>query len=164
MTRYETLKTKPKRLLSLTGYTLEEFSALLPYFSKRFLASVETKTLEGKPRKKRRYTHYKNSCLPNFEDKLLFILMYLRKAMTQDVLAELFGTTCCQQVDSPAFAHRWRGFCPPSVGNTLSKTFNVQKTRLSRISPTFTHTLFSSVGVNIIPIAPFRLTYTTDGV
>ena len=51
MTRYETLKTKPKRFLSLTGYTLEEFSALLPYFSKRFLASVETKTLEGKPRK-----------------------------------------------------------------------------------------------------------------
>ena len=47
MTRYETLKTKPKRLLSLTGYTLEEFSALLPYFSKRFLASVETKTLDG---------------------------------------------------------------------------------------------------------------------
>ena len=46
MTRYETLKNKPKRFLSLTGYTLEEFSALAPYFSKRFLASVETKTLE----------------------------------------------------------------------------------------------------------------------
>ena len=50
MTRYETLKDKPKRFLSLTGYTLEEFSALVPYFSKRFLASVETKTLEGKDR------------------------------------------------------------------------------------------------------------------
>ena len=60
MTRYETLKHKPKRFLSLTGYTLEEFSALVPYFSKRFLASVETKTLEGKHRKKRRYTQYKN--------------------------------------------------------------------------------------------------------
>ena len=52
MTRYETLKNKPKRFLSLTGYTLEEFSALAPYFSKRFLASVETKTLEGKEPKK----------------------------------------------------------------------------------------------------------------
>ncbi|MCE2414170.1 hypothetical protein J4G07_09215 [Candidatus Poribacteria bacterium] len=60
MTRYETLKDKPKRFLSLTGYTLEEFSALVPYFSKRFLASVETKTLQGKDRKKRRYTHSKN--------------------------------------------------------------------------------------------------------
>ena len=93
MTRYETLKHKPKRFLSLTGYTLEEFSALVPYFSKRFLASVETKTLEGKHRKKRRYTQYKNSCLPSLEDKLLFILIYLRKAMTQDVLGELFGTS-----------------------------------------------------------------------
>ena len=86
MTRYETLKDKPKRFLSLTGYTLEEFSALVPYFSKRFLASIETKTLEGKDRKKRRYTHYKNSCLPSLEDKLLFILIYLRQAMTQEVL------------------------------------------------------------------------------
>ena len=51
MTRYETLKNKPKRFLSLTGYTLEEFSVLVPYFSKRFLASVETKTLAGKHRK-----------------------------------------------------------------------------------------------------------------
>ena len=41
MTRYETLKHKPKRFLSLTGYTLEEFSALVPYFK---MASVETKT------------------------------------------------------------------------------------------------------------------------
>ena len=57
MTRYETLQNKPKRFLSLRGYTLEEFSALAPYFSNRFLASVETKTLEGKDRKKRRYTH-----------------------------------------------------------------------------------------------------------
>ena len=92
MTRYETLKDRPKRFLSLTGnHTLEEFSALLPSFSKRFLEFVETQTLDGKHRKKRRYTLYKNSCLPTHEDQLLFILIYLRKAMTQDVLGELFG-------------------------------------------------------------------------
>ena len=43
MTRYETLKHKPKRFLSLTGYTLEEFSALLPSFSKRFYFSSSLK-------------------------------------------------------------------------------------------------------------------------
>ena len=90
MTRYENLKDKPKRFLSLTGYTLEEFAALLPHFSQRFLAYVETHTLEGTPRKKRKYTAYQNSCLPSLEDKLLFILIYLRQAMTQDVLGELF--------------------------------------------------------------------------
>ena len=113
MMRYETLKHKPKRFLSLTGYTLEEFSALLPYFSKRFLASVETKTLEGKHRKKRRYTCYKNGCLPTFEDKLLFILIYLRKAMTQDILAELFGT-------SQPVANKWIHRLLPIVNRALA--------------------------------------------
>ena len=79
MTRYDTLKNKPKRFLSLTGYTLEEFTALVPHFTQQFLRVVETQTLEGnQPRKKRRYTSYKNSCLPSFEDKLAFILIYLR--------------------------------------------------------------------------------------
>ena len=32
MTRYENLKDEPKKFLSLTGYTLEEFAALLRIF------------------------------------------------------------------------------------------------------------------------------------
>ena len=100
MIRYEVLKDKPKQLLSLTGFTPEEFSALLPSFSKRFLGFVEAKTLDGKDRKKRQYTLYKNSCFPSTEDMLLFILMYLRKAMTQDVLGAVFS------MDQPV-ANKW---------------------------------------------------------
>ena len=74
MTNYQNLKTKPTKFLSLTGYTLEEFSALLPHFSTRFLEAVQTKTLDGNKRKKRSYSSYKNSPLPSIEDKLLFIL------------------------------------------------------------------------------------------
>ena len=73
MIRYEVLKDKPKQLLSLTGFTSEEFSALLPSFSKRFFGFVETKTLDSKDRKKRQYTLYKNSCFPSIEDMLLFL-------------------------------------------------------------------------------------------
>lgn len=113
MTRYETLKDKPKRFVSLTGYTLEEFSALLPSFSKRFLEFVETQTLEGKRRKKRRYTLYKNSCLPTHEDHLLFILIYLRKAMTQDVLGELFGM-------SQPVANKWIHRLLPVLNRALA--------------------------------------------
>ena len=113
MTRYETLKDKPKRFLSLTGYTLEEFSALLPSFSKRFLEFVETQTLDGKRRKKRRYTLYKNSCLPTEEDQLLFILIYLRKAMTQDVLGELFGM-------SQPVANKWIHRLLPVLNGALA--------------------------------------------
>jgi len=113
MTRYETLKDRPKRFLSLTGYTVEEFSALLPSFSKRFLEFVETQTLDGKARKKRRYTLYKNSCLPTHEDQLLFILIYLRKAMTQDVLGELFGM-------SQPLANKWIHRLLPVLNHALA--------------------------------------------
>lgn len=113
MTRYETLKHKPKRFLSLTGYTLEEFSALLEAFSKRFLEFVETQTLDGKRRKKRRYTLYKNSCLPTQADQLLFILIYLRKAMTQDVLGELFGM-------SQPVANKWIHRLLPVLNRALA--------------------------------------------
>ena len=113
MTRYETLKHKPKHFLSLTGCTLEEFSALLPSFSKCFLAFVETQTLTGKRRKSRRYTTYKNSCLPSFEDKLVFILMYLRKAMPQDVLGELLGI-------SQPVANKWIHRLLPVLNRALA--------------------------------------------
>ena len=113
MTRYETLKDKPKRFVSLTGSTLEEFSALLPSFSKRFLEFVETQTLDGKRREKRRYTLYKNSCLPTQEDMLLFILIYLRKAMTQDVLGELFGM-------SQPVANKWIHRLLPVLNHALA--------------------------------------------
>ena len=91
MTRYQNLKQKPRNFHALTGHTREEFAALLPHFSNRFLEFVQTNTLDGNTRKKRAYTPYKNSPLPSIEDKLLFILIYLRKAMTQDVLGQLFG-------------------------------------------------------------------------
>ena len=112
MIRYEVLKNKPKQLLSLTGFTPEEFSTLLPVFSKRFSGFVETKTLEGKDRKKRQYTLYKNSCFSSLEDMLLFILIYLRKAMTQDVLGAVFG------IDQPV-ANKWIHLLLPLVNEAL---------------------------------------------
>ena len=91
MTNYTRLSRKPKQFHALTGYTLEEFDALLPAFVISFLAYAQTYTLEGKKRQKRRYVTYKNCPLPTMEDKLLFILMYLRKATTQDIFGEVFG-------------------------------------------------------------------------
>ncbi len=44
---YQYLKDKPTRFESLTRYTLEEFSVLLPYFIKHFLEYYATKTLDG---------------------------------------------------------------------------------------------------------------------
>ena len=112
MIRYEVLKDKPKQLLSLTGFTPEEFSVLLPSFSERFLAFVETQTLDGKAQKKPEYTRYKNSYFPSLEDMLLFIFIYLRKTMTQDVLGAIFG------MDQPV-ANKWIHLLLPIVNEAL---------------------------------------------
>ena len=114
MTRYQNLKDNPKRFLALTGYTPEEFSQLLPCFSKCFLEFVETHTLDGKQRKKRKYTPYKNRCFDTIEDMLLFLLIYLRKAMTQDVLGELFDM-------SQPLVNRWIHLLLPILNQTLSE-------------------------------------------
>ena len=90
MTDYSSLSAKPKQFHALTGYTVAEFDALLPTFTERFEAQMQVSTLAGKPRQ-RPYVSYDNSPLPTSADKLLFILMYLRKATTQDIFGEVFG-------------------------------------------------------------------------
>lgn len=111
---YAFLKDKPTRFESLTGCPLEEFLVLLPVFRKTFLEHYSTITLDGKPRPKRRYSTDKTSCLPSFEDKLLFILVYLRKAPTQDMMGELFGM--CQPV-----ANKWIHRLSPVINKTLAE-------------------------------------------
>ena len=111
---YDFLKDKPKRFETLTGFTLEEFLVLLPIFTKAFLEYYSTITLDGNPRIKRKYATYKSSCLPSFEDKLLFILVYLRKAPTQDVMGELFGI--CQPV-----ANKWIHRLLPVINKALAE-------------------------------------------
>ncbi len=91
MTNYKELVRSATKFLSMTGYTDEEFQALLLYFANRFNVYIEEYTLEGKKRTRRGYIPYKNSPLPTIEDKLLFILIYLKTNNLQSVQAELFG-------------------------------------------------------------------------
>ncbi len=91
MGKYEELKNKPKRFLAMTGYTKEEFDALLPQFKESYYEWMDTYRLDGKLRGKRRYVDYKNSPLPTTEDKLFFILTYLKTNSIQEVQGEMFG-------------------------------------------------------------------------
>ena len=50
MLRFVDLIQNPRRFLALTGYTVDEFRALLSFFIVRFQADVAIFTLEGKPR------------------------------------------------------------------------------------------------------------------
>lgn len=90
MTSYEKMVKNATKFLAMTGYTDEEFQALLPYFSAQFKVYIAAYTLEGKKRTRRGYVAYKSSPLPTIEDKLLFILIYFKTNNLQSVQAELF--------------------------------------------------------------------------
>jgi len=87
----EEFSGNPKKFPAMTGYTVEEFGALLPHFGRRYEEKLKTETLTGKRRVKRKHIGYKNSPLPTVEDNLLFILICLKQGMTQEAHASLFG-------------------------------------------------------------------------
>jgi len=91
MSKYQEYAEKPTEFLALTGYTREEFDALLPHFAKSYYEWMKTHRLDGKPRGKRKYSDYKNSPLPTREDKLFFILHYLKTNNLQQVQGAMFG-------------------------------------------------------------------------
>ena len=106
MTDYSSLSAEPKQFHALTGYTVAEFDALLPAFTDQFETQMRTTTLAGKPRQ-RPYVSYRNCPLPTIANKLLFILMYLRKATTQDIFGELFDMA---QPVANQWIHRLHGY------------------------------------------------------
>jgi hypothetical protein len=89
--RYAEERAKVNHILQLTSLSEEEFEALVPAFETAFVAHMQEWTLEGKPREGRRYSSYANSPLPTPEDRLLFILMYLKQAPTQLAHGVAFG-------------------------------------------------------------------------
>lgn len=113
MSHYARLFQKRIQFLALTGYTREEFQALLPAFHTCFLRRMEHYTLRGEKRRKRSYVDYSNSPLPTMEDKLVFILMYLRKATTQDIFGEVF------EMSQPV-ANKWIHILHPCLNQALA--------------------------------------------
>jgi hypothetical protein len=91
--RYQDQKTKAYRILDLTSLTVDEFEQLVPSFEAAFVRYMRDWTMEGKPRTGRRYSQYATCPLPTPEDRLLFILSYLKVAALQVAHGALFGMT-----------------------------------------------------------------------
>jgi hypothetical protein len=91
MLQYRDLPAHTTEVLDLTSLTVEEFTALVPPFEAAFLDYMATWTLHGRRRQARRYTTYQNCPLPTAEDRLLFILVYLKQNPTQLLHGRLFG-------------------------------------------------------------------------
>src|SRR5467141_3379072 len=89
--RFTELQSRPMEFLDFTSLTLEEFQLLVPSFEAAFQARMAAWRMDGKPRTARRFTVYKNCPLPTPEDRLFFILTYLKTYALQVVQGRLFG-------------------------------------------------------------------------
>src|ERR671923_190140 len=89
--RFIDVQARPTECLDLTSLTLDEFQLLVPPFEAAFQAHLAAWRLDGKPRTTRRFTVYKNCPLRTPEDRLFFILTYLKTYALQVVQGRLFG-------------------------------------------------------------------------
>src|SRR5437870_1162399 len=96
MVTYNTLSTQARSFLAMTGLTLAEFRDLLPAFEAAYQRTYPAdRTAEGRARQ-RWPGAGRHSVLSRVEDKLLFVLVYLKTYPLQVVLGQLFGISAAQ--------------------------------------------------------------------
>jgi hypothetical protein len=89
--RFADVQSRPTEFLDFTSLTLDEFQHLVSPFEAAFQAHMAAWRLDGKPRTSRQFAVYKNCPLPTPEDRLFFILVYLKTYALQVVQGRLFG-------------------------------------------------------------------------
>ena len=89
--RFTDVQSRPTEFLDLTSLTLDEFQLLVLPFETAFHARMAAWRLDGKPRTARQFSVYKNCPLPTPEDRLFFLLTYLKTYSLQVVHGRLFG-------------------------------------------------------------------------
>jgi len=89
--QFADLQSRPTEFLDFTSVTLDEFQQLVPPFEAAIHAHMAAWRLDGKPRTARQFAVYKNCPLPTPEDRLFFILAYVKTYALQVVQGRLFG-------------------------------------------------------------------------
>lgn len=87
---YRTLQKNKRQFLSVSGLSHRDFVALHQDFAEAWSAMLTERTIEGKPRRRKRSIR-SDSVLGTTEDTLLFILSYLKNNPTQDYHASQWG-------------------------------------------------------------------------
>jgi len=105
--KYEEARKKPRVFQQLTGMTIEEFDKLKAAFQK---ACDDDEQRRGKPSSKAG----RKAVLLTCEDKLFFILFYLRHYPTQEVLGFMFGIS---QGQANQWIHRLTPLVKDAVGD-----------------------------------------------
>jgi Helix-turn-helix of DDE superfamily endonuclease len=110
--RFTEVQSRPTEFLDLTSLTLDEFEQLVQPFEDAFQAHMARWRLDGKPRTARQFSVYKNCPLPTPQDRLFFLLTYLKTYNLQVVQGRLFGM-------SQSKANKWIHVLLPALQATL---------------------------------------------
>jgi len=89
--QFADVQSRPLEFLDFTSLTLDEFQQLISPFEAAFHTHMAAWRLDGKPRTARQFTVDKNCPLPTPEERLFFILTYLKTYSLQVVQGRLFG-------------------------------------------------------------------------
>ena len=90
--RYDKVRKNPIQFLSLSGFSPEEFDKLMAEFVVEWDEYITHYTLEGKKRQRIALPRV-TSVLPKSQDKLLFLLVYLKTFPLQELHAATFEMT-----------------------------------------------------------------------
>jgi hypothetical protein len=151
--RFIDVQARPTEFLDLTSLTLDEFEQLIPPFEEAFQAHMARWRLDGKPRTARQFAVYKNCPLPTPEDRLFFLLTYLKTYSLQGVQGRLFGM-------GQSKAKQWiHVLLPPlqvalrSLGDTPARSLSALAGRLG-VSPADAVSLLALLEEVPPPVAP----------
>src|SRR6266705_4644591 len=88
---YHQVQEHPKLLLAMTGLTRAEFYQLLPHFQYAWDQYVQQHYVDREDRQRQYGAGRSETTLVTLEDKLLFILYYVKVYPLQEILAFEFG-------------------------------------------------------------------------
>jgi hypothetical protein len=111
--KLDKIKKNPAQFLSLTGFSSNEFDEFVKEFRIEWEQFSNHYTLEGKPRQRIALPR-KTNVLPGVQDKLLFILVYLKTFPLQELQAATFSMTQPQ-------ANFWIHLLSPILRKTLKR-------------------------------------------
>ncbi len=137
---YDTLAVSPKVFLSFTGLSPEEFLILLMDFDYAWQLHEVEQLIDSCPRQRRPGGGRKVTGLARIEEKLLFILIYMKLYPLQTVIGFLFGLsqpqantwvhTLSKVLQSALFYGR---YCPERDGQQLADRLAHTEERLALI-------------------------------
>jgi Helix-turn-helix of DDE superfamily endonuclease len=112
-TYQDAIQTK-NRLVALTGLEEDEFCSFLPYFSEALRDRMRVFTVEGNIRENT-FAEYSNSPIPTDEDKLLFVMIFMKHNLSQEIIAFMYGMAQNK-------VHHWLYTLIPTLREALVKS------------------------------------------